>query len=64
MRAGRARRVEEIFMRKLTKDCKYLEILVLYLNKPSEETIFESNKIEKKHETIKLQNEEVMLGNT
>ena len=51
-------------MRKLTKDYKYLEILVLYLNKPSEETIFERNKIEKKHETMKLQNEEVMLGNT
>ena len=40
------------------------EILVPYLNYPSEETIFASNKIKEQHETLKLQNEEVMLRNT
>ena len=34
----------------------YLEILAPYLNNSSEETIFESNKIKKQHETMKLQN--------
>ena len=34
-----------------------LEILVPYLNNSSEETIFGSNKIKEKHETMKLQNE-------
>ena len=34
-----------------------------YLNNPSEEAIFESNKIEEGHETMPLQNEEVMLKN-
>ena len=58
-----------MFMRKLTKNYTYLEILVAYLNNPSEETIFESNifgsnKIKEQDETRKLQNEEVMLGNT
>ena len=53
-----------MFMRKLTKDHTYLEILVPHFNNPSEETIFGSNKIKKKHETMKLQNEEVILGNT
>ena len=51
-------------MRKLTKNYTYLEILEPYLNNPSEETIFESNKIKEQHETMKLQNEEVMLRNT
>ena len=32
-------------MRKLTKNYKYLEILVPYLNNPSEEAIFGSHKI-------------------
>ena len=40
------------------------EILVPYLNNSSEETIFGSNKIKEQHETMKLQNEEVMLRNT
>ena len=39
-------------------------ILVPYLNNPSEETIFGSNKIKEQHGTMKLQNEEVMLRNT
>ena len=34
-----------------------------HLNNPSEETIFGSNKIKELHETMKLQNEEVMLRN-
>ena len=41
-----------------------MEILVPYLNNPSsEEAIFGSNKIKEEHETMKLQNEEVMLKN-
>ena len=36
-------------------------MLVAYLNNTSEETIFGSNRIENLHETLKLQNEEVML---
>ena len=36
---------------------------LIYLNNPSEETIFESNKIKVQHEKMKLQNEEVMLRN-
>ena len=39
--------------------------MVPYLNNTStEEAIFTSNKIKEKHETIKLQNEEVILKNT
>ena len=38
-----------------------MEILVPYLNNPSEEAIFGSNKIKEKHETMTLQNEEVMV---
>ena len=34
-------------------------MLVPYLNNPSEEAIFESNRIKEQHETIKFQNEEV-----
>ena len=34
-------------------------MLVGYLNNPSEEAIFESNRINELHETIKIQNEEV-----
>ena len=41
-----------------------MEILVPYLNNPSEETICGSNKIKEQHETMKLQNEEVMPGTT
>ena len=51
-------------MRKLTNNQTYLEILIAYLNNLSEETIFESNKIKEQHETVKLQNEKVMLRNT
>ena len=39
-------------------------MLVPYLNNPSEERIFGSNKIKEEHETVKLQNEEVMVKNT
>ena len=35
-----------------------------YLNNPSEEAIFGSNKIYKEHETMILQNEEAMLKNS
>ena len=41
----------------------YLEILVPCLNNPSEDVIFGSNKIKEEHETMKLQNEEVMFKN-
>ena len=51
-------------MRKLTKNQRCLEILVKYLNNPSEETIFRIDKINEQHETMKLQNEEVILKNT
>ena len=46
------------------KNQTYLEIPVPYLNNPSEETTFRSNKIKEQHETMKLQNEEIMLRNT
>ena len=36
--------VEQTFTRKLTKNQVYLEILVLYLNNPCDEALFESNK--------------------
>ena len=40
-------------------------MLVPYLNNPSaEEAQFRSNKIKEEHETMTLQNEEVMLKNT
>ena len=46
IRAGKPRAVEKMFMRKLPRTgFTNLEILVLYLNNPSEETIFGSNKI-------------------
>ena len=64
IRAGSARAVEEMFTRKLTKNQAYLEILVAYLNNPSEEAIFGSSKIKEGHVTMKLQNEEFMLKNT
>ena len=35
-------------------------MLVPYLNNPSEEAIFESNRIKELHDTMKLQNEEVV----
>ena len=37
-------------------------MLVAYLNNRSEETIFGSNRIKKQDETMKLQNEEVILS--
>ena len=37
---------------------------VPHLINPSEETIYESNKIKEQNETMELQNEEVMLRNT
>ena len=39
-------------------------MLVAYLNNPSGEAMFGSNRIKKKHETMKLQNEEVMFSET
>ena len=58
IRAGRAKAVEvEMFMRKLprTRHIWKSEILVPYLNNPSEETIFGSNKIkeQRNNETSK-----------
>ena len=38
-----------------------LKTQVPYLNNPSEDSIFGSNKIKEQHETMKLQIEEVML---
>ena len=49
------------FTMKLDKNQAYLEILVLYSKNPSEEAVFESNRIKEQHDTMKLQNEEVML---
>ena len=43
---------------------RHLEMLVAYLNNPSKETIFGSNRIKEQHETMKLQNEEVMPSKT
>ena len=37
-------------------------MLLAYLNNPSEEAMFESNRVKKKHETMELQSEEVMLN--
>ena len=54
MRAGRAGAVEEMSMRKLTKNYTCLKILVPYLNNHSEETTFGSNKIMEQNETMKL----------
>ena len=42
----------------------YIEILVPYLDNPSEEAIFQNNKIKEERETMKLLNEEVMLKST
>ena len=52
---------QEMFTRKLTKNQEYLETLLPHLNNPSEEAIFRSNEIKEGLETMKLQNEEVML---
>ena len=41
-----------------------MEIQLPHLNNPSKEAIFESNKIKEGHETMTLQNEEVILKNT
>ena len=55
---------EEIFTRKLPRTSQiYLEY-GSYLNNHSEETILGSNKIKEQHETMKLQNEDVILLNT
>ena len=49
------------FMSKLPRtSLAYLEILVPYLNNLSGEILFGSNKIKEQHETMKLENEEVM----
>ena len=56
--------VEEMLMTKLIKNPASLEILVPYLNNPSEEAISESNGIKEKHNTMKLQNQKVNLKNT
>ena len=53
-----------MFKRKLTKNQAYLAILVPYLNNPSEEAIFGSNKIKDKNKTMTLQDIEAMLKNT
>ena len=50
-------------MRKLIKNQQYLHTLIPYLNNPSEEAIFGSNKIKEEHKTMKPQNEEVSLKN-
>ena len=39
----------------------YLEILIPHQNNPPEEVIFGSTTIKAEHETMKLQNEKVML---
>ena len=54
---------QEMFLQKLTKNQVYLEILVPYLNNPSEEAIFGRNKIKEEHETMELENEEVIPKN-
>ena len=54
---------QEMLTRKLTKNYENPETLVPYLNNPSEEAIFGSNRIKDEHETMKLQNEEVMVKN-
>ena len=48
-----------MFRRKLTKNLAYHEILAPYLNNPTGEAIFGSNKIKEYHEAMKLQNKEV-----
>ena len=68
IRSGRARAREEMFSVFMETD-KELHVgawkywYLIYLNNPSELTIFESNKIKVQHEKMKLQNEEVMLRN-
>ena len=54
IRVGKARAVEEMLTKKLTKNQAYLEILVPYLNNTSQEAIFESNKIKEEYETMKF----------
>ena len=54
---------QEMLTRKPTNNQEYLETLVPYLNNPSEEAVFGSNKIKEEHEIMKLQNEEVMFKN-
>ena len=46
-------KVQEMFIRKLTKNKTYLEILVSYLDNPPGDAIFESNQIKEQHETMK-----------
>ena len=53
-KADRARAVEEMFTRKVIKNQAYMEILMPYLNNSSEEAIFEGNKVNEQHETMKL----------
>ena len=54
IRVGKARAVEEMLTKKLTKNQAYLEILVPYLNNTSQEAIFESNIIKEEYETMKF----------
>ena len=61
LRAGNV--YEELVYVELTKNQSYLEVLGPYLNNPFEVAIFGSNKIKEEHETMKLQNEEVMPKN-
>ena len=66
IRIGKARAVEETNTYKETNQQElgiFLEILAPHLNSLSKEVIFGSNKIKEQHETMKLQNEEVMLKN-
>ena len=45
-----------------TKIARDMEMLVAYQKNPSEEAVFGSNKMKEQHETMKLQNEKVMLS--
>ena len=53
---------QDMYTRKLTKNQEYLDTGT-DLNNPSEVAIFGSNKNKEEHETMKPQNEEVMLKN-
>ena len=66
IREGRARAVEEMFMRKLLPRTKHIwkDWYTPYLKSPSEEAVFGSNGIKEQRETMKLQNEGAMLRNT
>ena len=61
---GAVAREEMFLMRKQlrTKIARHMEMLVAYQKNPSEEAVFGSNKMKEQHETMKLQNEKVMLS--